>query len=489
MTENQSIFYGIDYSEKLHTAIDDKLKDTLRKLTRLLLYSDTSVDKTLNMLDDILDDCLPTNDTDPDNEEIEISADDLHLYCDILEEENERQRAYHEKMSEGAALISEGIKSARLQKLLDWVKAFSLPTDDELNEYFDEFKLDKKGIAGVKSKYQIWRYSSPLRIKSWLNRYVIGQENAKETLSWAFYNHFLRTGRIKKEGMQIDAAHLPKSNILLMGPSGSGKTYMVERLAGLFQVPFVKVDCAGLVASGYVGNNLSDAFGLLVHRAGGKAAAEKGVIFFDEFDKMSERRGIKGSVGGQELQTEFLTILQNGTVTFTNRYASSFDERNRKQSLSTENILFILGGAFEGVTDIVRTRSRRSSIGFKPVREKSDGGWGGNTFKVTPDDLKSFGLLPELINRISYCALLHPLSKNDIVQILSRAEHSLLDQFKAYFSAHGKKLVIDQALYEQIAERVVAEGSGAGKISVVLHEIFREKLFECPETEEMEIRL
>ena len=209
----------------------------------------------------------------------------------------------------------------------------------------------------------------------------------------------------------------------------------------------IKVDCASLVSSGYVGKNLSDTFSQLVkaspggHSRGGK----RELSFFDEWDKIASSLGSKRSVGGTELQTEFLSIIQKGTYTFNERHSHGGYHKN---NIKTDNILFIFGGAFSGIEDIAAKRLDNKQIGFngnEPTIEPK------TVLKsVNHEDLVTFGLLPELVNRISYIALFDSLKKAEILKIMKESKESVLDEFKAYFKAHNKRLIIKSEVYDAI---------------------------------------
>lgn len=463
MDNRPNSFYGIDFSDKLQTQPPKSWKNKLKKLSFYLLCSDLPVAKAKQIIDSL------KKLSDAKIEKLLTTYQAQHqqftkLWRTVLEEHN---------------LHLYKAQQDQIKRLEDWVGHFGPLSSGEIREYANLFDLEKREVDNLQHKINYWVYHSPARIKKYLDEYVVGQEGAKKMVCWAFYNHLLRTGKVKPQNPRLKLNDLPKSNILLLGPSGSGKTYTINILAKLFGLPLIKVDCASLVSSGYVGKNLSDTFSQLVKASpGGMREAEKGIIFFDEWDKIATSLGSKRSVGGTELQTEFLSIIQKGTYTFNERSHGGYNKTN----IRTDNILFIFGGAFSGIENITTERLDNKRIGFN-----------GNVTTVTPktilkavnhEDLVEFGLLPELVNRISYIALFDSLNKAEILKIMKDSKESVLDEFKAYFKAHNKRLVIKEEVYEAIAEQVEASGKGARQINNLLLELFRDVIFDLPDAKE-----
>lgn len=464
MDNRPNSFYGIDFSDKLKVQPPKNWKNKLKKLSFYLLCSDLPVVKAKKIIDSL------KQLSDAKIEKLLTTYQVQHqqftkLWRTVLEEHN---------------LHLYKAQQDQIKRLEDWVGHFGPLSSGEIREYADLFDLEKRDVDNLQNKINYWVYHSPARIKAYLDEYVVGQEGAKKMVCWAFYNHLLRTGKVKPQNTRLKLTDLPKSNILLLGPSGSGKTYTINTLAKLFGLPLIKVDCASLVSSGYVGKNLSDTFSQLVKASpGGIREAEKGIVFFDEWDKIASSLGSKRSVGGTELQTEFLSIIQKGTYTFNERHSHGGYHKN---NIKTDNILFIFGGAFSGIEDIAAKRLDNKQIGFN-----------GNVTNSTPktalkavnhEDLVGFGLLPELVNRVSYIALFDSLNKAEILKIMKDSKESVLDEFKAYFKAHNKRLIIKEEVYEAIAEKVEASGKGARQINNLLLALFRDVIFDLPDAKE-----
>lgn len=463
MDNRPNSFYGIDFSDKLQVQSSKSWKNKLKKLSFYLLCSDLPVAKAKQIIDSLK----------------KLSEAKIEKLLSTYQAQHQQFTKLWRTVLEEHNLHLYKAQQDQIKRLEDWVGHFGSLSSEEIREYADLFNLDKRDVDNLQHKINYWVYHSPSRIKKYLDEYVVGQEGAKKMVCWAFYNHLLRTGKVKPQNAKLKLTDLPKSNILLLGPSGSGKTYTINILAKLFGLPLIKVDCASLVSSGYVGKNLSDTFSQLIKASpGGIREAEKGIVFFDEWDKIAASLGSKRSVGGTELQTEFLSIIQKGTYTFNERSHGSYHKHNIK----TDNILFIFGGAFSGITDIATRRLNNKRIGFN-----------GNESTVTPktvlksvnhEDLVAFGLLPELVNRVSYIALFDSLSKAEILKIMKDSKESVLDEFKAYFKAHNKRLVIKEEVYEAIATQVEASGKGARQINNLLLALFRDVIFDLPDSKE-----
>ena len=465
MDNRPNSFYGIDFSDKIQVEQPKSWKNKLKKLSFYLLCSDLPVAKAKKTIDSIE----------------KLSNAKIDKLLATYQSQHQQFTKLWKSVSEEHNLHLYKAQQDQIKRLEDWVGNFGPLSRVEIREYAQLFDLEKREVDNLQHKINYWVYHSPAKIKKYLDEYVVGQEAAKKMVCWAFYNHLLRTGKVKPQNARLKLKDLPKSNILLLGPSGSGKTYTINILAKLFGLPLIKVDCASLVSSGYVGKNLSDIFSQLVKASpGGTREAEKGIIFFDEWDKIAESLGSRKSVGGTELQTEFLSLIQKGVYTFNDRHPhGGYDKR----TIRTDDILFIFGGAFSGIENIATKRLDTKRIGFngnvedttdKKVVLKS----------VNHEDLVEFGLLPELVNRISYVALFESLKKAEILEIMKHSKESVLDEFKAYFKAHNKRLVIKSEVYEGIAEKVEASGKGARQINNLLLELFRDVIFDLPDSTE-----
>ena len=459
MTIKQKAYYGIDFSDAIEDKSPKTLRNKLKKLSFYLLTSDLPVSEAQKAISAIK----------------KGSQDTLDELLDTHQAQHQQFKQLYRKVSDDNNVHRLKVQQDQIRRLQDWVGSFGPLSSNELKEYAKLFELDKREIDSLQHRINYWVYHTPTKIKSYLDDYVVGQDDAKKMICWAFYNHLLRTGKIPMAGKGLKGRELPKSNILLLGPSGSGKTYTISTLAQLFGLPMVKVDCASLVSSGYVGKTLSDVFNQLIRQSpGGVRDAEKGIIFFDEFDKIADSMGASRSVGGVELQTEFLSIIQKGIFTIG-------DRMNDKRTVRMDDILFIFGGAFSGIDRIISNRMEKKPIGFNGKMDRSETDKEATIEAVNHEDLIKFGLLPELVNRISYVAVFNTLTKDDILHIMKESKASVLDQFKAYFKAHNKRLVIKEEVFETIAERVAESNKGARMINTMLLEMFRDSIFDLPD--------
>ncbi len=353
----------------------------------------------------------------------------------------------------------------------------------EFKEFHDLKDSDFNDI--VSTAYYAVKYNTPTKIKALLDTKVIGQEDAKKILSICFYIHLVRIGYIKSsntEGFVFSPDAFPKPNLLLSGTTGSGKSFLVNTLCDFFKIPFIRIDCSSMVSSGYIGNNLDTYLRTLIDRYG-KKKAEKAILFFDEFDKISEYNiGRKGSIGGVELQQEFLVLLEEKKINL-------LSERSGDVSsvLNTENIMLVFAGSFAGVERIIEkrlsTKHGYNSIGYAKKEKPRD----LNLLKkIVPDDLVKFGIIPELVGRIGFIAILDTLTKDELVKIMKMSKDNILEQYINYFKFNNDTLVIENEVYELIAEEAIKRKTGARALQGVILQLFRDLLFETvnekPET-------
>ena len=373
-----------------------------------------------------------------------------------------------------------GRPQSEVQKLIAGPGVYICDECVTVAQHILEEELKEEG-----SSFQLKEVPTPRQIKETLDTYVIGQEAAKKTLSVAVYNHYkrLQTGSI------VDEVELQKSNIVMVAPTGSGKTLLAQTLAGLLDVPFAIADATSLTEAGYVGEDVENCLLKLIQAADYDIAkAERGIIYIDEIDKIarkSENPSITRDVSGEGVQQALLKILE-GTVAGVPPQGGRKHPHQEMLQIDTTNILFICGGAFDGIDKTILRRTSEKTMGFgADIRSSGDKSMKELFKEIIPADLQKFGLIPELVGRLPVLVTLDPLDEEAMVHILTEPKNALVKQYEKMPDMDHVKLSFEDEALRAIAKEALRRNTGARGLRSIIERIMLDVMFDVPSREDV----
>ena len=374
--------------------------------------------------------------------------------------------------------MNNGDMMNQLQHLQNFPNINMINLGDLQNSVPKQQKIKKKEAKEKPEKVMdISSIPAPHKIKASLDDYVIGQDYAKKAISVAVYNHYKRVFTNTMDDIEIE-----KSNMLMIGPTGSGKTYLVKTLARILDVPLAIADATSLTEAGYIGDDIESVISKLLAAADNDVEkAERGIVFIDEIDKIAKKKNTnQRDVSGESVQQGMLKLLEGSEVEVPVG-ASSKNAMVPMATVNTKNILFICGGAFPGLEDIIKERlNKQASIGFRSdLKDKYDND-PDILSKVTLDDLRSFGMIPEFIGRLPVVFTLRGLDKDMLVRILKEPKNAILKQYQKLLELDEVKLDFDEGALEAIAEKAMEKKTGARALRAIIEEFMLDIMYEIP---------